>query len=138
MQSRCRGNVNRLLYGQNRSVRHGSINTKYKPKPERVKQKNVNFIPLRGFPGKLRLIFAGRRKNDRLDAAKLAMLLRMDVVSAVHVPSVDVRQWRRMIEARRELIAKRTRTKNQIRSLLRNNGLRSQHRLWSGWRSLAG
>lgn len=83
-------------------------------------------------PGKLRLIFAGKRKNDRLDAAKLAMLLRMGVVKGVHVPSADVRQWRRMIETRRQLVAKRTRTKNQIRSLLKSNGLRSPHRLWTG------
>ncbi len=82
-------------------------------------------------PGKLRLIFAAKRKNDRLDAAKLAMLLRMNLVSAVHVPSADVRQWRRMIEMRRALVAKRTRTKNQIRALLKINGLRSPHRLWT-------
>lgn len=82
-------------------------------------------------PGKLRLIFAAKRKNDRLDAAKLAMLLRMNLISAVHVPSADVRQWRRMIGTRRELVSKRTRTKNQIRALLKGNGLRSPHRLWT-------
>jgi transposase len=49
-------------------------------------------------PGKLRLIFKSKRKNDRVDARKLAMLLLMDQVPAVHVPSLDVRSWRAMIE----------------------------------------
>jgi transposase len=82
-------------------------------------------------PGKLRLIFACKRKNDRLDAAKLAMLLRAGLISQVYVPSADVRQWRQMINMRRELVAKRTRTKNQIRALLKSNGLRSPYRLWN-------
>jgi transposase len=75
-------------------------------------------------PGKLRLIFKSKRKNDRVDARKLAMLLLMDQVPAVHVPSLDVRSWRAMIEHRQKVMQKRVATKNQLKALLRSHGLR--------------
>lgn len=74
-------------------------------------------------PGQLRLIFRSKRKNDRVDAAKLAMLLLMDQVPQVHVPRPEVRQWRSLIEFRQRLIAKRVRVKNALRSLVRGQGL---------------
>ena len=46
-------------------------------------------------PGKLRLIFKAKRKNDRVDAEKQAKLLYLDQVPQVHVPGADVRAWRR-------------------------------------------
>jgi hypothetical protein len=55
--------------------------------------------------GKLRLIFRSSRKNDRVDAEKLAKLLFLDEVPPVHVPSVEVRSWRSMIEHHRKLVA---------------------------------
>jgi transposase len=55
-------------------------------------------------PGKLRLIYGDKRKNDRVDAQKLAKLLCLDAVPAVHVPPADVRAWRGLIEARRRLL----------------------------------
>ena len=84
-------------------------------------------------PGHLRLIFRSKRKNDRLDARKLATLLLLDAVPAVHVPSVDVRSWRCLIEFRTRIIAKRTRVKNAIRSLLRHHGhvAPGGHSLWT-------
>lgn len=74
-------------------------------------------------PGLLRLIFRTKRKNDRVDAHKLATLLFLDQVPAVHVPDLDVRAWRTLIEYRRRLVDKRTRCKNGLKSLLRNCGL---------------
>ena len=56
-------------------------------------------------PGQLRLIFRSKRKNDRVDAKKLAKLLFLDRVPTVYVPSVDVRTRRRMIEFRNQRIA---------------------------------
>ena len=49
-------------------------------------------------PGHLRLIFRSKKKNDRVDAEKLAKLCYLDEVPTVHVPSISVRSWRRMIE----------------------------------------
>ena len=55
-------------------------------------------------PGQLRLIFRSKRKNDRVDAEKLAKLLYLDEVPPVYVPSVEVRSWRAMIEHRQKLL----------------------------------
>jgi len=82
-------------------------------------------------PGQLRLIFRSKRKNDRVDAEKLAKLLFLDEVPPVHVPSVEVRSWRSMIEHRRKLVAEQTRTKNGIRSLLRSHGVEAPRGLWT-------
>jgi len=82
-------------------------------------------------PGQLRLIFRSKRKNDRIDAKKLAKLLYLDEVPTAHVPSIDVRQWRELIEFRRRLVDRQTACKNQIRSLLRSHGLQAPKSLWS-------
>ena len=74
-------------------------------------------------PGLLRLIFRSKQKNDRRDALKLAKLLYLGEVPAVHVPTADVRSWREMITFRRKLIEKRTRVKNGLRALLRTVGV---------------
>ena len=83
-------------------------------------------------PGALRLIFRAKRKNDRVDAAKLAKLLFLDQVPAVHVPSADVRSWRMLIEYRSRLIDKRTRCKNGLRTLLRSHGIAAGRSPWTG------
>lgn len=76
-------------------------------------------------PGQLRLIYRSKRKNDRVDAEKLAKLLLLDLVPVVHVPKLDVRNWRSLITWRQRLIEKRVSTKNQIRAVLRESGLAS-------------
>ena len=84
-------------------------------------------------PGQLRLIFRSKKKNDRVDAKKLATLLFLDQVPQVYVPSVDVRSWRAMIEFRQRLVAQRTRAKNGLRSLLRGHGIEQppRNKLWT-------
>ena len=81
-------------------------------------------------PGQLRLIFRSKRKNDRVDGAKLVKLLYLDAVPRVHVPNVDVRQWRSLIEFRRRMLDKTTAVKNQLRAILRGNNLRAPRGLW--------
>jgi len=84
-------------------------------------------------PGQLRLIYKSKKKNDRVDGEKLAKLLYLDQVPAVHVPSQDVRSWRALIEWRQKLLARRVMVKNQIRSLLRSHGVAPAKgcRLWT-------
>lgn len=84
-------------------------------------------------PGQLRLIFRSKRKNDRVDARKLATLLFLDQVPQVHVPVQDVRDWRAAIEFRRRQVDRRTAIKNQLRALLRGYGVVGPHRqaLWT-------
>jgi len=74
-------------------------------------------------PGQLRLIFRSKSKNDRNDAERLAKLLYLGETPTVHVPSLDVRAWRELINCRSQVIAKRTRAKNALRALLRGAGV---------------
>lgn len=74
-------------------------------------------------PGQLRLIFRSKNKNDRTDAERLAKLLYLGETPTVHVPSLEVRTWRELINCRSQVIAKRTRAKNAVRSLLRSAGV---------------
>lgn len=84
-------------------------------------------------PGDLRLIFKSKRKNDRVDAKKLATLLFLDQVPCIHVPHEEIRGWRRMVEFRNRKVQERTRLKNRLRSLCRSMGipLPAGRRLWT-------
>lgn len=85
-------------------------------------------------PGRLRLIFRSKRKNDRIDAQKLAKLLYLDEAPAAHVPNVDGRAWRELIEFRRRSVDQRTRIKNGLRAMLRSHGVsvpRAHRNLWT-------
>ena len=82
-------------------------------------------------PGQLRLIFRSKRKNDRVDAEKLAKLLFLDEVPPVYVPSAQVRAWRGMIQFRARMVGQLVGAKNRLRALLRSVGLRAPRGLWS-------
>lgn len=82
-------------------------------------------------PAKLRLIYRDKRKNDRVDAQKLAKLLLLDMVPSVHVPHVDVRAWRSLIVLRQRVMSQVVRCKNQIRAVLRENDIAGAKWLWS-------
>ena len=75
-------------------------------------------------PGAVRLIYRCKRKNDRIDAQKLALLLYLNQVPPVHVPSLDVRQWRSLVECRQNRIAQRVACKNSLKAILRSHGIR--------------
>jgi len=74
-------------------------------------------------PAALALIWKSKRKNDRIDAQKLAKLLYLDAVPEAHVPAAATRQWRRLIELRRSLVRRRAALKNQVHALLRTCGI---------------
>jgi transposase len=82
-------------------------------------------------PGKLRLISKSNRKNDRVDAQKLAKLLLLDMVPQVHVPNVDVRAWRSLILLRQRLLGQLVTCKNRIRGVLREHDIAGPKWLWS-------
>ena len=77
------------------------------------------------------MIFRSKRKNDRVDAEKIAKLLYLDEVPAAYVPGQDVRQWRELIEFRRRLVDRQTACKNQIRALIRSHGWQAPRGLWT-------
>lgn len=97
--------------------------------------KSVAARVLVAHPGQLRLIFRSKRKNDRVDAQKLAKLLFLGEVPPVYVPSADTRAWRSLVEHRQRCIAERARCKNGLRAaVLRTHGIQSpsdRMGLWS-------
>ena len=68
-------------------------------------------------PTKLTWIYRTAKKNDRIDARKQAVLLSMNEVPRVHMPCKQVREWRRTIQHRRNVVTTMTWMKNRIRSL---------------------
>lgn len=83
-------------------------------------------------PGQIRWLYRSGRKNDRLDAKKLATLLYLGQLPTVHLPSADVSAWRALINHRRTLVNRRTMVKNQIRAILRAFAARCPYRsCWS-------
>jgi transposase len=95
--------------------------------------------------GRFRVIFRSKDKNDRKDAERLPTLLYLSEAPAVHVPAAEVRTWRELITCRGRVVARRTRAKNSLRTLLQCAGVVPRprpacgpRRDWSGsvgWRS---
>jgi len=59
-----------------------------------------------------------KKKNDRCDALKAAQLSAVNQIREVHIPRIEVRQWRALIAFRQQLVRRRGRIKNHIRDLL--------------------
>lgn len=73
-----------------------------------------------------------KRKTDKLDALKLAQLSAVDQLPQVHMPGRAVRQMRALLQYRSQVLARRTRIKNTIRSLVHREG-RSMPGGAKGW-----
>jgi len=68
-------------------------------------------------------IYRTAKKNDRMDARKMAVLLSIGEIPAVHIPSKEVRQWRQMLLHRRRVVNQTTAVKNRVRALIKSQGL---------------
>jgi len=64
-----------------------------------------------------------RTKSDKIDAKKLALQLRSNVLTGIHVPSEHTVSFRNLIRVRKRIIRKRTSCKNQIHHFLFFNGI---------------
>jgi len=62
-------------------------------------------------------------KTDRVDAKKLARSLRNGDLVALYVPDREAVEHRTLVRSRHSFVAKQTRTKNQIKSLLAQFGI---------------
>lgn len=69
-------------------------------------------------------------KTDKRDADLLARLSASGQLRTIHVPERDVREWRSLIAFRHHLVRARTRIKNHIKALLRNEFV-STRQLWN-------
>jgi transposase len=74
-------------------------------------------------PAMLQAIFAGKRKNDTLDARKLADLLRCDYFPECHMVSRDLRDRRRALRYRNLVVRQTVRMKNRMSALMMETGL---------------
>src|ERR1041385_5910844 len=63
-----------------------------------------------------------KKKNDRCDALKCAQLSAVNQLREVHIPKIEVRQWRALIAFRQQLVRRRAKVKNHIRDLLLSEG----------------
>lgn len=82
-------------------------------------------------PSQLTWIFRTNKKTDRIDSRKQAVLLSMDELPCVHMPCKEIREWRSIIQHRRNLVNGTTQTKNRIRALIKSQGLTKPDR--GGW-----
>jgi len=85
-------------------------------------------------PHKMTWIYRTRKKNDRIDARKQAVLLSIGEVPGVHMPGIEVRQWRVTIQQRRTVVNRIVSVKSRIRALLKGNGLTQAEHKGSWWK----
>ena len=70
-------------------------------------------------PSKNQVIADATVKTDRLDAKRLAHLLRTGWVAESYVPEDEIRELRDLVRARKSLVEERTAEKNRIRAVLK-------------------
>ena len=74
-------------------------------------------------PLMLRAIAAAKRKNDKIDASKIADCLRCDFLPECYMTSTDIRDRRRTLRYRGLLVKQMVQMKNRISGLLMEAGV---------------
>lgn len=74
-------------------------------------------------PLAVKLIAAARVKTDSRDTIKLAHLLAANLVPAVWVPPVQVRELRALVSHRKRLVNQRTPVRNRLHAVLHRHNL---------------
>jgi transposase len=85
-----------------------------------------------GHPAQMKAICAGKKKNDQLDARKIADLLRCNLLPVCYVPSVEMRELRRLLRYRNTVVGHAVRTKNKMSGLLMEMGAEYKKRQLHG------
>ncbi len=85
-------------------------------------------------PSKMTWIYRTTKKNDRIDARKMAVLLSIGEVPAVYMPNKEVRQWRETILHRKKIVTKIVQVKNRIRATLKGHGFSKPLDKGSWWK----
>ena len=76
-------------------------------------------------PQRVKAIASAKLKNDRVDSATLAHLLRCDLLPESWKADRETQAWRQQVRLRATLVRQRTRLKNQVHAVLHQQGLRS-------------
>ena len=74
-------------------------------------------------PLMLRAIAASKKKNDRIDAGKIADCLRCDFLPECHMASTEIRDRRRTLRYRNLVIRQMVQMKNRVSGLLMESGV---------------
>jgi transposase len=74
-------------------------------------------------PLMLRAIAAAKRKNDRIDAGKIADCLRCDFLPECHMASAEIRNRRRILRYRGLVLRQAVQMKNRVSGLLMETGV---------------
>jgi transposase len=74
-------------------------------------------------PLMLRAIAAAKKKNDRIDAGKIADCLRCDFLPECHMVSTEIRDRRRTLRYRQLLVRQMVQMKNRVSGLLLETGV---------------
>jgi transposase len=75
-----------------------------------------------GHPALMKAIAASKKKNDKLDARKIADMVRCDLLPACYVAPVEIRELRRMLRYRNLMVGQAVRLKNKMSGLLMEVG----------------
>jgi len=70
----------------------------------------------------MKAIGAAKKKNDRLDARKIADLVRCNLLPSCYVPPAEMRELRRLLRYRNRVVDHAVQTKNKMSGLLMEVG----------------
>jgi len=84
-----------------------------------------------GDPTKVRAAAAHKAKTDKRDADLLLQLLMENRFPQIWIPTAEQRDARQLVLHRYRLVQTRTKAKNQLNAIARNEGLYPRRRAWS-------
>jgi transposase len=93
---------------------------------------DYGFSPHLVHPLRCKAIASARLKNDKVDAAILAQLLRADLLPEAWIAPPAVRQLRALLRHRVQLVRLRTLLRNRIHAILADHGYDRPGGCWSG------
>jgi transposase len=83
-------------------------------------------------PSRCKAIASARLKNDKVDAATLAQLLRADLLPEAWIAPQQVRDLRALLRHRASLVRLSTSLKNRVHAVLADRGIGEDRGLWTG------
>jgi transposase len=93
---------------------------------------SYGFSPHLVHPLQCKAIASARLKNDKVDAAIMAQLLRADLLPEAWIAPLEVRQLRALLRHRIQLVRLRTLLRNRIHAVLADHGHDRPGGCWSG------
>jgi transposase len=83
-------------------------------------------------PSRCKAIAAARLKNDKVDAATLAQLLRADLLPEAWIAPQEIRDLQALLRHRAALVRLSTSLKNRVHAVLADRGIGEDRGLWTG------